>query len=65
MTDLSDALQACIKSQSITLNVYAKPEQRHAIAASATAVLRRFGGTSDAAVPHTDGIFAKPDCCWS
>lgn len=55
MTDLFDALQACIKSQSITLSLYTKPEQRTAVAAAATAVLRRFGGSPDTAVPHTDG----------
>jgi hypothetical protein len=56
-THASYALQACIKSLSITLSLYAKPEQHAAIAAAATAVLRRFGGGQDAAQPPTNGDY--------
>lgn len=45
--------QACTKSQSVSLNLYAKQERHAAIAAAASAVLRRFGGTQDGAQPAT------------
>ncbi len=42
-------LQACTKSQNITLSLYAKPEERAAAVAAAAAIVRRFGQQEAAA----------------